>query len=77
MNQSTATSVANPSAPALVPCKPIALPVEQGTEASLDIPWSQLLPLMLYKMADAASYIVIFPFITEMITSFDVPHDKI
>lgn len=31
----------------------------------------------MYRVADAAVYAVIFPFISEMITSFDAPLDKI
>ena len=33
--------------------------------------------MLLYCIADLATYYVVFPFITEMITSFDVPHDRI
>lgn len=44
---------------------------------SNDIPWKQLIPLMLFRIADAASYVVIFPFIVDMITSFNVAQDRI
>ncbi|ORY33522.1 major facilitator superfamily domain-containing protein [Naematelia encephala] len=41
------------------------------------INWFLLMPVLLIRVADAMSYAVIFPFITEMITSFDVPRERI
>ncbi|ORX40689.1 major facilitator superfamily domain-containing protein [Kockovaella imperatae] len=44
---------------------------------SLDIPWRALMPIQLYRIADASAYCVIFPFVTALVTSFNVPQDKI
>ena len=41
------------------------------------IPWGLYAPVLFICVADAMTYSVIFPFITDMITSFDVPPDKI
>ena len=59
----------------------IELPATPGRSRepmdSPSVPWRKLLPVLLYRMADAAAYSVIFPFISDMITSFDVPLSKI
>lgn len=58
----------------------VALPLSSTEKKHVDdvkIPWKSIVPLMLYRMADAATYVVIFPFITEFITSLNVPHDRI
>ena len=41
------------------------------------VPWRSLLPILLFCVADAMTYSVLFPFVTDMITSFHVPQDKI
>lgn len=44
------------------------------------IPWKLLLPLLLFPIADAMTYSVLFPLITDMLTSFRhprIPADKI
>lgn len=61
------------------PQQPIALPLDQEDieKAKQEFPWRNMIPLLLYRVAHAASYIVIFPFITDMITSFNVPQNRI
>ena len=41
------------------------------------IRWKQLIPILIVRATDACTYAVIFPFITAMITSFDVPKNRI
>jgi hypothetical protein len=41
------------------------------------VPWKSLFPILLFCVADAATYSVVFPIITDMITSFGVVEDKI
>jgi MFS family permease len=68
--------------PSPLPPEPprIALPLSPTEKKQIDnveIPWKSIVPLLLYRMADAATYVVIFPFITELITSLHVPHNRI
>ncbi|RXK37787.1 hypothetical protein M231_04943 [Tremella mesenterica] len=44
---------------------------------SSDIPWKLILPILFLRFGDAMSYEVIFPIVTDMITSFQVAPDKI
>ncbi len=44
---------------------------------STAFPLRLLLPVLLFRVADAMTYAVIFPFIAEMIISFDVPPDRV
>jgi hypothetical protein len=44
---------------------------------SVPVPWRQLVPLLLFSVCDAMTYAVIFPIISDMVTSFGVPPDKI
>jgi len=44
---------------------------------TVPIPWRLLCPILLICVADAMTYSVLFPFVTDMITSFHVPSDKI
>lgn len=41
------------------------------------IPWRKLAPILLFRISDAVVYSVIFPMVTDMITSFDVAPDRI
>lgn len=41
------------------------------------LPWKTMVPLFAYRIAHAAAFNIVFPFITDMITSFNVPSDKI
>jgi MFS family permease len=50
-----------------------------GNEANSDeviheerIPWSTLFPLVLYRIVDTTTYLLIFPFITEFLLSLNV-----
>jgi hypothetical protein len=54
---------------------PLDLPEEISDESS--IPWRPLVPIILYRVADAAMYSVIFPFVADMITSLNAPTDKV
>ena len=44
---------------------------------SNDIPWRQLIPIQLFRIADSSAYCVIFPFVTALVISFNVPQDRI
>ncbi|KAL7423813.1 hypothetical protein Q5752_001397 [Cryptotrichosporon argae] len=44
---------------------------------SPSIPWRRLTPVLLFRIADAATYSVLFPFVTDMVTSFGVAPDRI
>lgn len=41
------------------------------------VPWRRLAPLLFFSVADAMSYAVVFPMVSDMVTSFNVPTDKI
>lgn len=73
-HQETALSPSSPS----FPDGPIALPISPDEELpSKAIPWRIILPVMLYRMTDGMGYLFIFPFITALITSFDVDPGRI
>jgi MFS family permease len=63
------------------PLPPTPLPEEQTSTkehpVSTPIPWRVFTPILFFAAAEASTYAVVFPFITDMITSFDVPADKI
>lgn len=61
------------------PQQPIALPLsaEDVEGARKEFPWRNIISLLLYRIAHAASWIVIFPFITDMVTSFNVAQQRI
>jgi MFS family permease len=50
---------------------------EKDETAVPPINWLLILPILLFRVADAMSYTIIFPYITEMITGFGVPADRI
>ena len=50
---------------------------EDSSSEPVPIPWGSYFPVLCFCIADAMSYSVIFPFITDMVTSFNVPSDKI
>ncbi|WVQ84323.1 hypothetical protein IAT38_006475 [Cryptococcus sp. DSM 104549] len=54
-------------------------PVEEySAENPAPIPWKQSIPILLLRVSDATSYMVVFPFITEYITSLpNVPPERI
>lgn len=42
-----------------------------------EIPWRGLIPLILYRVVDASTYLLVFPCITDMMTSFNVSADRV
>lgn len=60
-----------------LPARPISLPTSPQDDYTRSIPWKTLLPLLLFRMTDGIGYLFIFPFITDMITSFRVEPGKI
>lgn len=50
---------------------------KEHDDSPAPIPWRSLFPILFLCYADACTYGVVFPFITDMITSFNVPEDKI
>ncbi|RXK37788.1 hypothetical protein M231_04944 [Tremella mesenterica] len=44
---------------------------------STSIPWKLLLPILFLRVAESSAYSVIFPFVTDMITSFSVPRERV
>ena len=45
--------------------------------SSTAVPFRQLFPVLLFRVADAMTYAVVFPIIADMIVSFDVPQDRV
>ncbi|ODO05920.1 hypothetical protein I350_04981 [Cryptococcus amylolentus CBS 6273] len=56
---------------------PLLAPVEYSSSNPAPIPWRLLVPILLIRIVDSISYILVFPFITEFITSLHAPHDKV
>ncbi len=70
----------SPSPAPPLPLRPLSPPPtaeKAHDEIHVPIPWKSLFPILFLCYADACTYGVVFPFITDMITSFEVPEDKI
>lgn len=48
-----------------------------ATAPAVPIPWRPMIPLLFFCAADAMTYAIVFPWIVDMITSFNVPQDRI
>ena len=68
--------------PPFFPPQATALPPPRSTSpkiqpSSTAVPFRQLSPVLLFRVADAMTYAVIFPLIADMISSLDVPQDRV